>query len=253
MNHFRRTIPFVFLSVSLTLMAAPLALAYVASSSSYRIQEDSLNTGGGLSTSTNYRAESTLGESGVGTSSSATYAIKAGYQHMQQTYLALSAPGSVTLLPNMPATGGGTATGSLTWTVTTDNAAGYTMDIRASGTPALVSGANNFPNYIPAGADPDFAFTTPGASSRFGFSPEGTDIPQKYKDNGAVCNAGALDTANACWMPVLTTAETIAVKTSGNHPSGATTSVRFRAESGALNTQAIGSYTATATITVLAN
>jgi hypothetical protein len=241
---------FVFLA-SLLLISVPLASAFVASSTNYRIQTDSINVGGVLSTSTSYRAEDTLGESGVGTSSSATYQIKAGYQQMQQGYIAITSPGNITLAPAILSTGGGTGDGSAIWTVTTDNAAGYTMNIGASASPALVSGADTFVNYVPAGADPDFTFTTPAASSRFGFTPEGTGVVQKYKDNGAACNLGALDTASACWMPLSTTPDTIVTRTTPNHPSGTPTTVRFRAVSGASNVQPVGSYTATATLTVL--
>jgi hypothetical protein len=234
------------------LVPLPLAFAYVSSSTNYRIQLDSINMGGGLSTSTSYRVEDTLGESGVGTSSSATYQIKAGYQQMREVYIAITAPADITLTPSILSVGGGTGNGSAVWTVTTDNEAGYTMNIRASTSPALVSGANTFANYVPAAADPDFTFTTPAAASRFGFTPEGTDIVQKFKDNGTTCNTGALDTASACWFPLLTTTETVVTRTSSNHPSGTQTTVRFRAVSGASNVQPIGSYGATSTLTVLA-
>lgn len=240
------------LCVALLLLGITVAHAYVASSSNYRIQEDSINSGGLLSTSTNYRIEDTLGESGVGTSSSATYQIKAGYQQMQEVYLAISVPGNITLLPNVPSTGGGTADGSLAWTVTTDNAAGFTMNLAASGTPILKSGANSFADYVPAGANPDFTFATPAASSNFGFTPEGADITQRYKDNGAACNIGALDTGSACWSSPTTSPTTIVARTNGNHPLGSPTTLRFRAASDIGNTQPAGSYTATATLTVLA-
>lgn len=239
------------LFAALLFAGAPFAFAFVASSTNYRIQTDSINVGGVLSTSTSYRAEDTLGETGVGTSSSATYQIKAGYQQMQQTYIAITSPGSITLTPVILSTGGGTGDGSATWTVTTDNAAGYTMNIGASLSPALVSGVNSFVNYVPAGADPDFTFTTPVLSSRFGFTPESADIVQKYKDNGAVCNAGALDTVSTCWAALSTTPDTIARRTTPNNPTGTATTVRFRAVSGGSNVQPVGSYTATATLTVL--
>jgi hypothetical protein len=237
-----------------TLIAsAPFVEAYVASSTSYRLQSDSINAGGLLSTSTSYRAEDTLGESGVGTSSSASYAVKAGYQQMQATYLAITPPGNITLTPSIPTTGGGTGDGSGSWTVTTDNPAGFTMNIRAGTNPALASGGDSFANYTLAGADPDFAFSVGAATSEFAFTPEGSDIVQKYKDNGAACNiALGGDTASACWMPLLTTAETIVTRATANNPTGGATTLRFRAESGALNTQPVGSYSAAATLTVLA-
>ncbi len=230
----------------------PFAFAYIASSTSYRIEADSINVGGNLSTSTSYRVEDTLGESGVGTSSSATFRLKAGYQQMRDVYLAITPPGNLTLAPNIPSNGGGTGDGVGTWTVLTDNVAGYTMTLRATASPALVSGVNNFPDYTPAGANPDFSFTTPVASARFGFTPEGGDIVQRYKDNGVSCNAGALDTTSACWDALSTSVKTIASRTSGNHPGGTQTTIRFRAVSEATNVQAVGVYTATTTVTVIA-
>jgi hypothetical protein len=240
------------IAIALSLLSAPAVFAYVASSSNYQIQTDSINTGGLLSTSSSYTIEDTLGEAAVGTSSSATYQVKAGYQQMQETYLAVSLSGNVSLSPNIPTVGGGTADGSASWTVITDNPAGYSMTIRSSSTPALSSGANNFPNYTPAGADPDLNFTTPAAASRFGFTPEGADIVQRFKDNGAVCNAGSGDTVSACWDALLAAPTTIATRPSGNQPAGTMTTVRFRAVSDVANVQPAGSYAATTTVTVLA-
>lgn len=231
---------------------APFAFAQVASSTNYRIQTDSINVGGGLSTSTSYRVEDTLGEGGTGTSSSAIYNIKAGYQLMQESYIAISIPGNVTITPEIPTTGGGTANGSAAWTVTTDNLGGYSMNISASSSPALQSGSNNFANYTPAGLDPDFTFSVGASVAEFGFSPEGDGLVQKYKDDGAsTCNTGSSDTASACWMPITTSAETVVRRTSPNNPSGTATTIRFRAASGATNTQPTGTYSATMTLTVV--
>lgn len=248
----RKFIPYLAVTFAVTmLLGSPLAFAYVASSSNYRIQTDSVNVGGLFSSSTSYRSEDTIGESGVGTSSSATFSIKGGYQQMQDVYLAVAPSGNVTLAPSIPATGGGSADALATFVVTTDNIAGYTMNVASSLNPALNSGANNFPDYVPGGANPDFTFTTPSASARFGFSPEGVDIVQRYKDNGAACNAGALDSVSACWDAMSTTPISVAGRNSANNPSGTQTNIRFHASSGATNIQPAGSYFATATVTVL--
>ena len=233
------------------LVGVPFAFAYVASSSNYRIQTDSVNIGGVFSSSTSYRAEDTLGESGVGTSSSASFSVKAGYQQMQAVYLALAPSGNVTLTPNIPSTGGGAADAVASFTVTTDNVAGYSMTLTSSQAPALASGANNFTDYLPAGANPDFSFTTPASASRFGFSPEGTDITQRYKDNGATCNIGAGDTLSACWDALSTTPITVAQRISANNPSGTQINLRFHATSDAANFQPAGAYVATSSVTVL--
>lgn len=59
--------------------AAP-ALAYVMSSTNYRIERDSINFSGSRSTASSYYLESTLGEAGTGIGLSALYKLLAGYQ-----------------------------------------------------------------------------------------------------------------------------------------------------------------------------
>lgn len=235
---------------SLFLFALPVAAA-VMSSTSYKVQSDSLNFGGGLSTSTSYKQENTFGEVGTGESASSNYLLHAGYQQMQSIYLSLSVS-PVNLTPTIPSTGGGVANGSTNVTVTTDDAAGYELYITASTSPALVSGVNSFADYVPAGADPDFVFAVLSANSGFGFSPEGSDIVSAFKDNGSVCNAGASDAADRCWVGLSTSQRLISKKTSGNHPAGTVTTLKFRAESGATHTQPSGNYTATSTVTAIA-
>lgn len=244
-----RALMFVWTAVAL--LGSLSAAAYVASSTNYRLQSDSINFGGGLSTSTSYVMEDTLGEAGTGTSSSATYLLKAGYQQMRETYISVSAPGNITLTPAIPTTGGGVANGQATWTVVTDNPAGYTASIRASTSPALVSGINSFADYTPAGPNPDFVFSVAASAAEFGFTPEGVDVVQRFLDDGASCNTGTGETADRCWDPLSTTPTTIATRTTANHPSGTSITVKFRAESGSSNVQPPGSYQATTTMTIM--
>jgi len=236
----------------LTIMLPVIAHAVVASSTNYRLEADSINTAGGFSSSSAYQLEDTTGEVGTGVGTSPNYRTNAGYQQMLVSSLTLSVPGSISLTPNIPDTGGGAATGAGSWLVTTDNPAGYAMQIRAEGTPALSSGANNFANYTPAGGDPDFTFSLLATVAEFGFSPEGADIVARYQDNGAVCNVAGGDTTDRCWDALLTTDRLVAQRTTANQPGGTATVIKFRAESGASNVQPAGSYTATATVTVLA-
>lgn len=236
--------------ISIILLAQPV-FAAVMNSTNYSIQSDSVNFGGGLSTSTNYKQESTLGEIATGNSSSASYVMKAGYQQMHSVYIAIGTVSDVTLTPSIDGTTGGTANGSTTVLVTTDNPAGYELYIKASSSPALVSGANSFADYTPAGAVPDFTFSIPANTSEFAFSPEGNDITSEYKDNGVSCNVGALDTNDSCWNALSTTNELIAQSSASNYPSGSQTVIEFRASSGASNTQSAGTYQATTTVTAL--
>jgi len=239
-----------FLSFIIVLLPVSVFGA-VMGSTNYSIESDSVNFGGGLSTSTSYTEESTFGESATGDSQSTTYRLRAGYQQMIATYLSLSVS-PVTLTPAIPASGGGVANGSTNVTVATDAPAGYELYISASSSPALVSGANSFADYVPSGINPDFTFSVLPADSEFGFSPEGLDIVQAFRDDSFACGVGLSDSTNSCWKGLTTSDVLIAKKTSGNHPSGTVTTLKFRAESGALHVQPAGSYTATSTVTVIA-
>jgi len=232
-------------------LGASSTLAYVASSTNYLIQFDSLNTSGVLSTSTNYRTEDTAGELGTGVATSTSFILRAGYQQMNEVYLAITAPADVTLSPSIPGVSGGTANGSAVWTVATDNAAGYQATIKAGAAPALFSATASFADYTPTGAPPDFTFSVAAADSEFGFTPEGNDIVARFKDNGSACNTGSGDISDRCWDALSTGGQTISQSAASNHPSGVATTVKFRAESGASHLQENGVYTATVTVTAV--
>jgi hypothetical protein len=232
-----------------------VGVAYVASSTNYRLEEDVIAVGGGRASSSAFVAEDTIGEPVTATSSSASFGVRAGYQRMQEGYLAVTVPGNLTLNPSIPMIGGGVANAVATWTVFTDVPSGYSMTLQSSSSPALRSGGNTFADYSTAGAVPDHAFSVAAADSEFGVSPEGTDIVQRFRDDGATCGVGGLDTSSACWAPLLVLGEAIASSATGNHniPAGSVTTLRFRAESGASHIQPSGSYVATATVTILPN
>lgn len=241
---------YYFVAVALFLGFARLGYAHIASSTNYRIEVDSVNVGGILSTSSSHRIEDTLGESGTGTSTSASYNLHAGYQPMTQVYIAISAPSDVTMSPTIPASGG-TGNGSTGWTVTTDSPSGYTLSLKAATSPALTSSNDSFSNYIPEiSGVPDFFWSVTSGNAEFGFSPEGSHITSTYKDNGTTCATGSLDTSLRCWDAITTSNKTIASSNAANHPSGTGTTVRLRAELVSRSLQA-GSYTATLTGTAL--
>lgn len=225
--------------------------AQVMQSSNYQIQSDSINFGGGLSTSSNYTLESTAGEVATGNATSTNFGLGAGYQQMQAVYLSLTGADNVNMSPSIPGVTGGTANGSTTVTVTTDSPSGYGLTISSETSPAMQKGTDTIADYTPEGGDPDLVFTTGAADAHFGFSVYGTDIVQRFKNNGAACNAGALSTALTCWDGLSTSPATIASVTSPNHPNGATTTIYFRVGVGSSVVQAPGIYTATTTITAL--
>ena len=220
-------------------------------SGSYKIQSDTVNVGGKDSTSsTNYKMGDTLGELGTGDSNSANYNLHAGFWQMQESYIALSSPSDLALT-SIGGINGEASEGTMFWTVTTDNLAGYSMSVQAVTSPALTSGPNSFADYTPAGADPDYNFSILATTSAFGFSPEGIDVNSRFRDNGIACNIGVGEISAKCWDGLSTTPKNAFQRTSSNQPSGSTATVRFRAESGASNIQPAGSYSAPIVVTAI--
>lgn len=238
--------------VLIVIYSANFVLGQVMTSGSYRIQSDSVNFGGNFSTSTTYFIQDTVGEVATGDSSSSNFKIRAGYQSMQGSILSMSAVSSVNLTPAIGGITGGTANGSTNFTVITDNAAGYSVSIKASTTPALQSPLDTISDYTPAGASPDFVFAIAPTTSEFGFTVEGADIDQRFKDNGSICNAGSSDATDRCWTGLSTTSQIIVKRTSANQPLGTATTIKFRAESGPSHVQINGTYVSTTTITAIA-
>lgn len=241
-----------FLAIVLALcLSTPAVLGQVRTSAGYSIVQDSVNFGGGFSTSSNFTQESTFGEFATGRSTSTNFALQAGYQQNNTVLLSLTGGGNVTMTPDLSGVTGGESDGSTAFVAATNNTAGYQLTIEASNAPAMQSGANTIPDYVPDGAPADMNFTTTSGEAHFAFSVSGTDIVDRFRTNGAVCGAGS-SSSTACWDGLSTTAEVIASDTSANVPAGATTTISFKVGVGGSVTQAEGVYTATTTITLSA-
>jgi hypothetical protein len=225
-------------------------LAQVMQSTNYQVLSDSMNVGGVSSSSTNYIINDTAGETGTGNSNSTNYFMHAGFWQMQESYIAITSPSDLNL-SDIDGLLGGASEGVLSWQVTTDNLAGYTMNIKTATTPAMKSALDSFADYTPSGGDPDYNFSIVSSASAFGFSPEGTDTNTRFKDNGSACNIGSGETSAKCWDGFSTSPQTIAGKTSSNHPLGSAVNVRVRTESGSTHIQISGSYSASITVTAL--
>ncbi|MEN9649258.1 MAG: hypothetical protein RL094_225 [Candidatus Parcubacteria bacterium] len=236
------------------MISMPMSLyAYTMGSSNYRIDSDSVNSGGtSFSTSTNYSLGDTVGELGTGFSSSTNYKLSAGFWTSEDVYISMNATGNVTLGPISGLTGG-TATGSASYRVITNSGTGYQVLVSASTTPAMKSTNSSIDDYAPSSTTtPDFNFVILSTDARFGFSPEGPDIIAKYKDNGSVCNAGSGDTANVCWDGFSITPKVVAQAASSNEPSGATTTLKFRVQIGSNKIQDdANDYSANVTVTAV--
>ncbi|MEK7113229.1 MAG: hypothetical protein AAB873_00195 [Patescibacteria group bacterium] len=244
----------IFLSsiFALLLFTFPLSsnniFAQVMQGTTYRISSDSINFGGVKSSGTLYGLSDTLGELGTGASTGTLYALHAGFWATAGSpYITLSSPSDLTL-DAISATGV-SREGLVSWTVTTNNGAGYVMTIKSSTTPAFKSSTDYFNDYTPSGSDPDYDFSISTTGAEFGFSPEGTDTHSRFKDNGSACNTGSGETSGKCWDGLYTSTKTIATKTSGNAPSGSTVSVRFKASIGESRNHTAGNYSTSITVT----
>lgn len=226
--------------------------AQVRTSDSYQIQRDSINIGGGYSTSDSYIQESTVGEIATGLSDSSTYSIYAGYQQaLQDVSVSLLMTGDVIMSPDLAGITGGTSNGSTTITVTTDSPSGYQLTISAEGNPAMQGALGGSIDDYDAGIDPDFSFLIGGGDAYFGFSPDGVDVVQAFLDDGGICNTGSLNTSLACWDGLTTSDTVVASAGSSNQPNGATTTLNFRVGIGSGAGVIADVYTATTTVTAI--
>lgn len=208
--------------------------------------------GGGFSSSTNYVQESTVGEIATGPSESPSYKLRAGYQQMQEVYIAITGGADVTMTPSIGGLTGGTSNGSTSVRVVTDSPSGYQLSITSVNGPAMQKGADTISDYVPV-AEADYSFTVGGGEAFFGFSPEGPDIVQAYLDDTvSACNEpGGTDSSLTCWDGLSTSATTIAEATGANHPTGATTTIQFRVGVGSGANLPAGEYYATTTLTAI--
>lgn len=247
----------VTIMVLLSVSGISAVSAAVMTSSSYSIQNDSINFGGAQGNSASYKVEDTFGEVGTGDSSSASYNLYAGYQQMDVVSdITMSAAADVTMSPTLGGITGGTSNGSSATTVTTSGSAGYALYIKASSSPAMQGNSqgdfiDNFTTGV-AGI-PDFFFLVGSTQAVFGFTPEGTDVAAKYRDDGGgACNTGSSDTVDRCWNAVSTSNELIATRATSNSPAGTVTTIKFRIELGSSTFTVEDTYTATTTLTAVA-
>ncbi len=234
----------------LVLVILAVAEAEVRTSSSYRLESDSINFAGGLSTSTNFTLESTAGEIATGLSSSTNYQLRAGYQQMQEVFISMTAPSDIVMSPSIAGITGGIANGTTSVTILTDSQSGYTMTLSAESAPAMNSGGNSIADYVALSApNPDFNFNTSPSQAHFGFSPQGADVLQRFLNNGSICNNGSFSTLN-CWEGIGTSNKLVA-QGLANQPSGTVTNLSFRVELGGSIVVPEGEYVATTTLTAL--
>ena len=176
--------------------------------------------------------------------------------------ISFSTPASnVTLSPAINGITGGTSNGGTQFVVTTNNTTGYNVTVTASSSLGMINSvaSSTIAAYVPSsGITPDFTFTAPANTSRFGYTVEASstlDLDTAFKDNGSTCGAGSADASLSCWVNASTTARTIINRSTSTPTSGATSTIRFRAQvqSNPVPTVPSGSYYATTTLTATVN
>lgn len=221
-----------------------LIYAYSAASSNYRIEADSINTGGDRSTSANYIIEDTKGEVGTGALTGTDYSAGIGYQQMAENFIAVTALSNITFPTLEPTNYSSEITQDIN--VATDNAAGYYMTLSAQN----LSATETFTNYAShSNFDYDWD-STATTLALFGYTVTGTDAYSGFKDDGSSCSTGSNITTDKCWS---SGSNTIANSTSANFPDGITTTVKFKAGIGSAKTMPEETYSLTATVLVYAN
>ena len=180
--------------------------------------------------------------------------------------ISFSTSASNITLSSIPGITGGTSTGGTQVVVTTNNAAGYYMTLKASSSPALQgeSQGGSVPDYTTATTTsgvPDYTWSVPVNTAEFGYTVSASttsDLDQSFLDNGSdTCNTGSADTSGSasCWLNASTTDETIINRNSGTAASGATTTIFFRLQIQSSPSPALpqDTYTATTTLTATTN
>lgn len=220
-------------------------------SSNYKIIQDTVSVSGTeRSVSSNYKLSDTAGEEAIGVGQSSNYKAHAGYRFLSDFVVSISTPTDVNM-GSLSQSDKGTAGGSISWTVTTDNPSGYSLAVSASTKPALKLGNGFFADYSPGGVTGIWSVDV--ADSEFGFSVGAsgeTDIANVFKNNGSSCGAGS-DLGN-CYQGFNGTNTIQIVSRDSAALSGNTTTVNLKLEIGHDKIQDIGAYSATITATATA-
>lgn len=166
--------------------------------------------------------------------------------------ITISAPSDITM--TALTTGQNTAVGSAVWTVTTNNAAGYTLTVYAGAAPAMVrsGGGGNIVDYTPASSETPETWSVSSAAE-FGYSALGTDVPTGTWGTDSDCIAGPdVPSAGLKWrdFDLSGSADQIATAASQTSTSGTASTMCVATEQAGIFA-ASGSYTATITATAL--
>ena len=138
--------------------------------------------------------------------------------------------------------------GTSSWVVKTNAVNGYTLAVKASASPALVSGLNSFADYTETVPGTPEAWSIAAGAKEFGYSAYGTDTATGTWGTAATCGAGGIPDPAQKYVGFQITDKTIATRASVTPTTGITTNICFTAAQNAIYAPS-GTYTATITAT----
>ena len=165
------------------------------------------------------------------------------------TGITISDGANVTMAPNLGVTAD-QSIGTSSWIVKTNAALGYTLAVKASAAPALVSGANSFADFTEAVSGTPEVWSVTSGAKEFGYSAFGTDTATATWGTSASCGAAGIPAVAQNYVGFKITDKTIATRATVTPNAGITTTICFAAQQNAVFA-ASGTYTATITATAL--
>ena len=215
----------------------------IRESTTYDIEADVISSGGGeLAQSNNYRLSDTIGEPGVGDSTSNNYSLDAGYRQTYGQFISLSC---FTTLDLGSIPGIGQATGEANCTVITDLDGGYTLSwLVQTGSGGTSTGymiselERTIPPYSPAVENTPETWFVAADSAEWGgrLKSGSTDTDVKW----------GTDSVSEKWLNVGTgSSVALVTRNSRTLPTGSIEQLQFRAEVGSAKIQAAGTYEVT--------
>jgi hypothetical protein len=161
--------------------------------------------------------------------------------------ITITSPADVTMAPNIGIAANGSI-GSAIWNVKTNRTSGYTLAVKASSAPALVSGGNSFADYTESVANTPEVWSVAGGAKEFGYSAYGTDTATGTWGTGTSCGSAGVPTGTQKYVSFKTADATVATRATVTLTTGVDTTVCFAAQQNTVFAPS-GTYTATITAT----
>lgn len=161
--------------------------------------------------------------------------------------LGITSPADVTMAPNLGIAANG-AIGTSSWTVKTTSVTGFNFFLKASSSPALVSGVNSFADYTETSNGIPDVWSVPAASKEFGYSAYGADVATSTWGTSANCGSSGIPDVSMKYVGFKTTDKNIVTTSTVTLPAGSTINVCYAAEQDTVYAPS-GIYTATITAT----